>query len=63
MYGKRNHAETAFSVIGRLFGYRIRCRSKMGRKNEVHAKIAYVQFIASGKENYQFNELVFQQRQ
>jgi transposase len=40
LYGKRNHAETAFSMIGRLFGYRIRCRSKTGRKNEVHAKIA-----------------------
>jgi transposase len=40
LYGKRNHAETAFSMIGRLFGYRIRCRSKTGRKNEVQAKIS-----------------------
>ena len=40
LYGKRNHAETAFSMIGRLFGYRIKCRSKTGRKNEVQAKIA-----------------------
>ncbi|MBE0518850.1 MAG: transposase [Thermoplasmata archaeon] len=40
LYGKRNHAETAFSMIGRLFGYRIRCRSKTGRKNEVNAKIS-----------------------
>ncbi len=40
LYGKRNHAETAFSMIGRLFGYRIRCRSKTGRKNEVQAKVA-----------------------
>lgn len=40
LYGKRNHAETAFSMIGRLFGYRIRCCSKTGRKNEVQAKVA-----------------------
>jgi len=40
LYGKRNHAETAFSMIGRLFGYRIKCRSKTGRKNEVQAKIS-----------------------
>jgi hypothetical protein len=40
LYGKCNHAETAFSMIGRLFGYRIRCRSKTGRKNEFQAKIA-----------------------
>lgn len=39
MYGKRNHAETAFSMITRLFGYRLRCRSKIGRKNEVQAKV------------------------
>ncbi len=40
LYGKRNHAETAFSMIGRLFGYRIKCRSKTARKNEVQAKVA-----------------------
>jgi transposase len=40
MYGKRNHAETAFSMITRLFGYRLRCRSKIGRKNEVQAKLS-----------------------
>jgi transposase len=39
LYGKRNHAETTFSMIQSRFGYRIRCRSKMGRKNEVHSKI------------------------
>jgi len=40
MYGKRNHAETAFSVITRLFGHRLRCRSRIGRKNEVQAKLS-----------------------
>ena len=40
LYGKCNHSETAFSMIGRLFGYRIRCYSKTGRKNEVRAKVA-----------------------
>jgi hypothetical protein len=40
LYGKRNHAETAFSMIGGRFGHRIRCRSEMGRKNEVRSKIA-----------------------
>jgi transposase len=39
LYGKRNHAETTFSMIQSRFGYRIRCRSKMGRQNEVHSKI------------------------
>lgn len=40
LYGKRNHAETAFSMIGGRFGHRIRCRSETGRKNEVRSKIA-----------------------
>jgi len=40
MYGKRNHAETAFSTITRLFGHRLRCRSRAGRKNEVQAKLS-----------------------
>jgi len=39
LYGKRNHAETAFGMMKSRFGYRIRCRSKIGRKNEVHSKI------------------------
>lgn len=38
-YGKRVHAETTYSMIDRRFGYRIRCRTKTGRKNEVQAKI------------------------
>jgi transposase len=39
MYGKRNHAESVFSAIVRLFGHRLRCRSKIGRMNEVQAKL------------------------
>lgn len=39
LYGKRNHAETTFSMMKSRFGYRIRCRSELGRKNEVHSKI------------------------
>ena len=39
LYGKRNHAETAFGMIKSRFGYRIRCRSKIGRRNEVQSKI------------------------
>ena len=40
LYGKRNHAETAFSMIQRMFGYRLRCRTEIGRKNEVQAKLS-----------------------
>ena len=40
LYGKRNHAETAFSMIGGRSGHRIKCRSLTGRKNEVRSKIA-----------------------
>ena len=39
VYNKRNHAETVFSMIGSRFGHRIRCRTKIGRKNEVQTKI------------------------
>jgi len=39
IYGKRNHAETAFGMIQTRFGYRIRCRSETGRNNEVRSKI------------------------
>jgi transposase len=38
-YGKRNHAEAAFSMLGNRFGYRLRSRSKIGRKNEVQSKV------------------------
>lgn len=39
VYSKRNLIETVFSMIDSSFGYRIRCRSDIGRKNEVHAKV------------------------
>jgi len=39
IYSMRNLVETVFSMIDSSFGYRIRCRSDIGRKNEVHAKI------------------------
>jgi len=39
LYGKRVHVETTFSMIGEGMGYRIRCRTKTGRKNEVQSKI------------------------
>jgi transposase len=39
MYGKRNHAETAFGMIQSCFGYRVRCRTEFGNKNEVSSKI------------------------
>ena len=39
IYNKRNHAETVFSMLGSRFGHRIRCRTKIGRKNEVQIKI------------------------
>ncbi|MCX6651734.1 MAG: hypothetical protein NT137_00035 [Methanomassiliicoccales archaeon] len=32
LYGKRNHAETTFSMIGALLGYPLRCRSENGSK-------------------------------
>lgn len=39
IYNKRNHVETVFSMIGSRFGHRIRCRTKIGRKNEVQTKL------------------------
>ncbi|NLK25492.1 MAG: transposase [Euryarchaeota archaeon] len=32
LYAKRVHAETVFSIIGALLGYRLKCRSKRDRK-------------------------------
>jgi len=32
---KRAHSETVFSMIDALLGYRLRCRTKVGRRNEV----------------------------
>jgi transposase len=45
LYAKRVHAETAFSMIGALLGYRLRCRSKNGRKNEVRVKLALFNLV------------------
>jgi len=36
---KRDHAETVFSMIGNLFGHRIRCRNIDARQNEVRCKL------------------------
>jgi len=36
---KRDHAGTVFSMIGDLFGHRIRCRKSDARENEVRCKI------------------------
>jgi len=36
---KREHAETVFSMIGNLFGHRIRCRKSDARENEVRCKL------------------------
>jgi hypothetical protein len=38
-YGKRNHAEATFSMLGNRFGYRLRSPSKAGRKDEVQSKV------------------------
>jgi transposase len=35
---KRAHSETVFSMIGSLFGYRLRCRNSENRRNEVRIK-------------------------
>ena len=40
-YGKRNHSETVNSMASDRFHHRIRCRSKIGIKNEVHAKYQF----------------------
>ena len=45
LYAKRVHAETVFSMIGALLGYRLRCRSKNGRKNEVRVKLALFDLV------------------
>jgi len=37
---KRNHAETVFSMIGNLLGYRLRRQKNVSRKNEVRCKLA-----------------------
>lgn len=45
LYAKRAHAETVFSMIGALLGYRLRCRSRNSRENEVRCKLALFNLI------------------
>ena len=52
LYGKRNHAETAFSMIQRLFGYRLRCRTDIGRKNEVQAKLSMFNLFLLARKDW-----------
>ena len=42
---KRAHAVMVFSMIGALLGYRLKCRSKIGRKNEVRVELALFDLI------------------
>jgi len=56
LYAKRNHAETAFSMIQRLFGYRLRCRSEIGRKNEVQAKISMFNLFLLARGGFLWND-------
>jgi len=51
LYGKRNRVETTFSMIRSLFGYRIRCRSETGRKNEVQAKVAMFNLLLMARKS------------
>lgn len=39
IYSLRSLVETVFSMIDARFGYRVRCRSSRGRKNETQSKI------------------------
>ena len=42
---KRARSETVFSMIDALLGYRLRCRTKAGRRNEVRAKFCLFNLI------------------
>ena len=42
---KRAHSETVFSMIDALLGYRLRCRTKAGRRNEVRVKFCLFNLI------------------
>ena len=39
LYAKRNHAETAIGIIDGSLSYRLRCRKKVGRRNEFRCKL------------------------
>jgi hypothetical protein len=45
LYAKRAHAETVFSMIGALLGHRLRCRTKVGRRNDVRIKFRLFDLI------------------
>lgn len=40
-----DHAERRFSMIDRLLGYRLRCRKKAGRRNEIRIKFCLFNLI------------------
>jgi len=42
---KRNHVETVFSMIGSALGYRLRCRNRRSRENEVRCKLSLFNLI------------------
>jgi transposase len=42
---KRNHVETVFSMIGSALGYRLRCRNRKSRENEVRCKLSLFNLI------------------
>ena len=56
LYGKRNHAERRLSMIQRLFGYRLRCRSRNGRKNEVQAKLSMFNLFLLARNDFLWND-------
>ncbi|MCX6653273.1 MAG: hypothetical protein NT137_08005 [Methanomassiliicoccales archaeon] len=51
-----DHAETVFSMIQRLFGYRLRCRSENGRKNEVQAKLSMFNLFLLARNGFLWND-------
>ena len=42
---KRSHVETVFSMVDSLLGYRLRCRTRRGRRNEVRVKYCLFDMI------------------
>ena len=45
LMAKRAHSETVLSMIDALLGYRLRCRTKCGRRNEVRIKFSLFNLI------------------
>lgn len=54
--GERAHVETAFSMIGECLGHRIRCKTKIGRKNEVQAKFCTHNIRVLAASNYMIQD-------